>query len=119
MTSVLTVKAWYKQAHIHDQLGAKAIWAPLSPDPPFSASFRPGSADTPIRVYILMNSLSATSRLARPKPTRTLIRPTRYALDSPLLQRGYSQLWQDLPKHFAAPPTLVPPAARPRERPRR
>jgi homogentisate 1,2-dioxygenase len=51
--------------------------------------------------------------------TRTLIRPTRYALDSPLLQRGYSQLWQDLPKHFAAPPTLVAPAALPRERPRR
>ena len=32
MTSVLTVKAWYKQAHIHDQLGAKAVWAEYMAD---------------------------------------------------------------------------------------
>jgi homogentisate 1,2-dioxygenase len=34
--------------------------------------------------------------------TRTVIRPTRYALDTPLLQRDYGRIWRELPKHFAA-----------------
>ena len=38
--------------------------------------------------------------------TRTVIRPTRYALESPQLQRDYAQCWQGLTKHF------TPPAAR-------
>jgi homogentisate 1,2-dioxygenase len=32
--------------------------------------------------------------------TRTVIRPTRFALESPLLQRDYAQCWQDLPRNF-------------------
>jgi len=29
-----------------------------------------------------------------------VIRPTRYALESPLLQTDYFECWQGLPKHF-------------------
>ncbi len=32
--------------------------------------------------------------------TRCVIRPTRYALESPQLQRDYYQCWQDLPREF-------------------
>ncbi len=32
--------------------------------------------------------------------TRTVIRPTRFALESPQLQRDYVQCWQDLRSHF-------------------
>jgi len=32
--------------------------------------------------------------------TRTVIRPTRFALESPQLQRDYSQCWQGLRSHF-------------------
>ena len=34
--------------------------------------------------------------------TRHVIRPTRYALESPQLQRDYDQCWQDLPRTFDA-----------------
>ena len=46
--------------------------------------------------------------------TRAVIRPTRYALDTPLLQRDYGQVWQGLQKRFT--PDAAPPAPRPRER---
>ena len=36
--------------------------------------------------------------------TRTLIHPTRFALESPQLQRGYAQCWQDLRSHFNGRP---------------
>jgi homogentisate 1,2-dioxygenase len=47
--------------------------------------------------------------------TRTVIRPTRYALESPLLQRDYARVWQDLDSHFAPPREAMtpPPAAEP------
>jgi homogentisate 1,2-dioxygenase len=32
--------------------------------------------------------------------TRSVIRPTAYALDSPLLQKDYDAVWQGLPSHF-------------------
>jgi homogentisate 1,2-dioxygenase len=32
--------------------------------------------------------------------TRTLIRPTRFALVCPQLQRDYARVWDDLPKNF-------------------
>jgi homogentisate 1,2-dioxygenase len=32
--------------------------------------------------------------------TRTVIRPTRRALESSLLQPGYFKCWQGLPRHF-------------------
>ena len=34
--------------------------------------------------------------------TRCAIRPTRLALESPQLQRGYYRCWQGLQKHFDA-----------------
>lgn len=34
--------------------------------------------------------------------TRTILRPTRYALESPQLQHHYHQCWQGLNKHFTA-----------------
>ena len=42
--------------------------------------------------------------------TRTVIRPTRYALETPLLQSDYQRVWRDLKKNFA------PDAAAPRGR---
>jgi homogentisate 1,2-dioxygenase len=32
--------------------------------------------------------------------TRLVLRPTRYALESPQRQRDYYRCWQDLKKHF-------------------
>ena len=57
--------------------------------------------------------------------TRSVIRPTPFALETPLLQSDYAHVWQQLRRHFApgdaAPP--APPAAgrtaRPRARPSR
>ena len=43
--------------------------------------------------------------------TRVPIRPTRYALESPLLQRDYPSVWRGLRKNFAPRPA---PARRPR-----
>jgi homogentisate 1,2-dioxygenase len=42
--------------------------------------------------------------------TRALIRPTRYALETPLLQHDYARVWRDLKKNF------TPHAAEPRGR---
>jgi homogentisate 1,2-dioxygenase len=42
--------------------------------------------------------------------TRAVIRPTRYALETPLLQSDYSRVWQDLQRHFTAPATPHSPA---------
>jgi homogentisate 1,2-dioxygenase len=44
--------------------------------------------------------------------TRTVIRPTRYALETPLLQRDYAQLWRGLKKHFAPDPATTAPRGR-------
>jgi homogentisate 1,2-dioxygenase len=32
--------------------------------------------------------------------TRCVLRPTAFALETPLLQSGYAQCWQGLKKHF-------------------
>ncbi len=32
--------------------------------------------------------------------TRSLLRPTRFALESPQLQADYGRIWRDLPKRF-------------------
>jgi homogentisate 1,2-dioxygenase len=36
--------------------------------------------------------------------SRYVIRPTRFALQSPLLQHDYLECWQDLAKHFDGKP---------------
>jgi hypothetical protein len=46
--------------------------------------------------------------------TRTLIRPTRYALETRLLQGDYGEVWRGLRKHFAAPLDAAAPGRRPR-----
>jgi homogentisate 1,2-dioxygenase len=48
--------------------------------------------------------VALTDTMAFMFETRTVIRPTRYALESPLLQRGYGRVWQGLGSHFAPPP---------------
>ena len=40
--------------------------------------------------------------------TRTLIRPTRYALESPLLQSDYARAWRGLKRHFSGAPAAAP-----------
>jgi homogentisate 1,2-dioxygenase len=35
--------------------------------------------------------------------TRTLIRPTRFAIEAPQLQPDYAQCWQGLRSHFEIP----------------
>jgi homogentisate 1,2-dioxygenase len=55
-------------------------------------------ADTSRPVHI-------TDTMAFMFETRALIRPTRYALESPLLQRDYGSVWQDLKSRFAADAT--------------
>src|SRR5215469_7660592 len=44
--------------------------------------------------------------------TRAVIRPTRYALETPLLQRDYAQVWQELRRHFTPPATAALPSVR-------
>ncbi|MBV9344050.1 MAG: homogentisate 1,2-dioxygenase [Gammaproteobacteria bacterium] len=48
--------------------------------------------------------------------TRSVLHPTRYALDSPLLQTDYGAVWQGLPRQFR---TATRPVRRARTRPRR
>jgi homogentisate 1,2-dioxygenase len=43
--------------------------------------------------------------------TRSVIRPTRYALETPLLQRDYAQLWRALPKYFDPAQAAAPKSA--------
>jgi homogentisate 1,2-dioxygenase len=47
--------------------------------------------------------------------TRAVIRPTRYALETPLRQRDYPQLWRGLGKHFTPGSGAPPPRGRRRE----
>jgi len=44
-----------------------------------------------------------TNTMAFMFETRVVIRPTRYALETPLLQRDYGRVWQDLRRQFAPP----------------
>jgi homogentisate 1,2-dioxygenase len=49
--------------------------------------------------------------------TRSILHPTRYALETPLLQRDYGKVWQGLEKHFRPPaPGGAPAGARRRRR---
>jgi homogentisate 1,2-dioxygenase len=66
------------------------------------------AADTSRPVHI-------TDTMAFMFETRTVIRPTRYALQTPLLQGDYAQVWRGLKKNFA--PDLATPAPRGRRGP--
>jgi len=43
--------------------------------------------------------------------TRAVICPTRYALETPLLQRDYAGVWQELRRHFAPDSAAAPAGA--------
>jgi homogentisate 1,2-dioxygenase len=61
---------------------------------PDAASFeRASHADTTTPEHI-------TDTMAFMFETRCVIRPTRYALESSLLQRDYQDCWRGLTKHF-------------------
>jgi homogentisate 1,2-dioxygenase len=48
--------------------------------------------------------VALTDTMAFMLETRLPIRPTRFALETPLLQRDYGQVWRELRRHFAGPP---------------
>ena len=63
---------------------------------PDAATFeKASSADTSRPHHI-------TDTMAFMFETRTVIRPTRFALESPQLQQDYAQCWQGLRSHFEA-----------------
>jgi homogentisate 1,2-dioxygenase len=66
--------------------------------------------------------VALTDTMAFMFETRLPIRPTRFALETPLLQRDYGQVWRELRRHFtgpAAPAGAAPAAAPARARGRR
>ncbi len=66
--------------------------------------------------------VALTDTMAFMFETRLPIRPTRFALETPLLQRDYGQVWRELRRHFtgpAAPASATPGAAPARARGRR
>jgi len=66
--------------------------------------------------------VALTDTMAFMFETRLPIRPTRFALETPLLQRDYGQVWRKLRRHFtgpAAPAGAAPGAAPARARGRR
>jgi homogentisate 1,2-dioxygenase len=85
--------------------GGASLHNCMSGHGPDAATFaRASRADTsrPARV---------TDTMAFMFETRSIIRPTRYALKSPLLQRNYDAVWQDLKKNFT-PEAAFPRRAR-------
>ena len=69
--------------------------APVGKSPPMrSTTFeRAVQADTSKPQHIL-------DTMAFMFETRVVIRPTRFAMESPQLQRDYAQCWQGLRSHF-------------------
>ena len=66
--------------------------------------------------------VALTDTMAFMFETRLPIRPTRFALETPLLQRDYGQVWRELRRHFtgpAAPAGAAPGATPARARGRR
>ncbi|HSY46332.1 MAG TPA: homogentisate 1,2-dioxygenase [Steroidobacteraceae bacterium] len=66
--------------------------------------------------------VALTDTMAFMFETRLPIRPTRFALETPLLQRDYGQVWRELHRHFTgptAPAGAAPGAAPARARGRR
>jgi len=57
--------------------------------------------------------VALTNTMAFMFETRTLIRPTRYALETPLLESDYAKVWRDLRRQFVPPAAPATVAARP------
>jgi homogentisate 1,2-dioxygenase len=87
--------------------GGASLHNCMSGHGPDAATFEKASrADTSRPVHI-------KDTMAFMFETRAVIRPTRFALKSPQLQRDYQRVWQDLPKNFS-PDTPAPRALRSR-----
>ena len=75
--------------------GGASLHNCMSGHGPDAATFEKASrADTSVPAHI-------TDSMAFMFETRALIRPTRFALRAPQLQRGYQKVWQGLRKHFS------------------
>jgi homogentisate 1,2-dioxygenase len=75
--------------------GGASLHNCMSGHGPDAATFEKASAaDTSVPQHV-------TDTMAFMFETRNLIRPTRYALESPLLQGDYARVWRGLRKHFA------------------
>ena len=78
--------------------GGASLHNCMSGHGPDEASYQKASrADTSKPAHL-------TATMAFMFETRALIHPTRYALDSPLLQKDYPQLWQGVKKRFSVAP---------------
>ena len=85
--------------------GGASLHNCMSGHGPDAATFaRATRADTSRPVHI-------ANTMAFMFETRTVIRPTRFALKAPQLQRDYQRVWRDLPKGFSADATGGVPAA--------
>jgi homogentisate 1,2-dioxygenase len=74
--------------------GGASLHNCMSGHGPDAATFEKASAsDTSVPAHV-------TDTMAFMFETRTVIRPTRFALESPQLQKDYAQCWQDLRSHF-------------------
>jgi homogentisate 1,2-dioxygenase len=60
--------------------------------------------------------MALTDTMAFMFETRAVIRPTAYALETPLLQRDYARVWQGLGRHFSAPAAPAAASKRPAAR---
>jgi homogentisate 1,2-dioxygenase len=56
--------------------------------------------------------VAITATMAFMFETRAVIRPTRYALETPLLEADYGKVWRNLPRRFAPPATQAPAAGK-------
>jgi homogentisate 1,2-dioxygenase len=80
--------------------GGASLHNCMSGHGPDAATFEKASrADTSRPVHI-------SDTMAFMFETRAVIRPTRFALSAPQLQRDYQRVWQELPKNFS--PDAVP-----------
>jgi homogentisate 1,2-dioxygenase len=76
--------------------GGASLHNCMSGHGPDAATFAKATrADTSLPVHI-------ADTMAFMFETRTVIRPTRFALEAPQLQRDYQRAWRDLPRNFSA-----------------
>jgi len=74
--------------------GGASLHNCMSPHGPDAQTFARAAAADPSAPHRIRDTMAFMFE------TRRVIRPTRAALDSPLLQRGYHECWQGLEKHF-------------------
>ena len=75
--------------------GGASLHNSMSGHGPDAATYHKASRADTSRPVHLKNTLAFMFE------TRALLRPTRFALGAPQLQRDYAGVWRDLPKHFS------------------